>query len=256
MGYGRQPRQENDIKTEERLGSDQIIEDAYQAWPRKLPDIANETTWKSHACFIVAGGTSIHKMNINKLSSRLTIGVNKALIHFRPTLVYCQDVPFVQAISTGKLNHTERYIDLQKMWNEYNGIKVLLSPMNRYDLPDKTVYYVRRLTKPKLMLDLTRGIWGGSNSGLGALMLAVAMGANPIYLLGFDMKARESTHSHGGYADGRTLDGFNHTLSKYIADFAAMAIPLTNAGIQVINLNDERDTDLKCFPIVDPNAVL
>ncbi|MDD5540158.1 MAG: hypothetical protein PHG61_05645, partial [Candidatus Marinimicrobia bacterium] len=80
-----------------------------------------------------------------------------------------------------------------------------------------------------------------------ALNLAVTLGANPIYLLGFDMTgngAGKQAWWHNGYDESRVQsDG---VYDKMIYDFTELKPRLDLINIQVINLN--KNSRLTCFP--------
>ena len=108
------------------------------------------------------------------------------------------------------------------------------------------VYLVKKRVSNEISFDLNEGIVGNSNSGLGAMMLAIALGANPIYLLGYDMYIKgDRTHWHEGYPNqdrGKIYDG---KLKKYIRRLKEFAPQIEEKGVKIINLNPE--SALKCF---------
>ncbi len=90
---------------------------------------------------------------------------------------------------------------------------------------------------------MREGLGHGNNSGFGALNLAVCLQANPIYLIGFDMKHRmQRTHWHDGHPHPQTAD----KVQGFIKYFQLAAKSSREYGIQVINLNP--DSALPFFP--------
>ena len=101
--------------------------------------------------------------------------------------------------------------------------------------------------------DITHGIYGGNNSGFGALMLAIALGANPIYLLGYDMKIESKTHWHSGYPN-QNAEKLRNRLLIFKKQFEEFANPIKKLGIDIVNLNP--NSALSCFKICSPSTVL
>ena len=89
------------------------------------------------------------------------------------------------------------------------------------------------------------GVRTGRNTGAAAVNLAVHFGAARIVLLGYDMEATDEAHSHFFGAHPRGLRG-GSPYALFRTMFAAMAGPLTAAGVEVINCS--RHTALTCFP--------
>jgi len=220
-------------------------------------------------CFIIGGGPSLENFDFTRLEGRNSISVNKAFAFCNSTFNYAMDVEFYLKLVQGHLDRSEN-TDLAAKWKEYKGIKVFLSPMDakQYARTDG-ICFIRRIADRTVSRSIFDGIYGGRNSGFGAVMLAIALRANPIYLLGFDMqveapvdenlkKANElyKTHWHGGYADNRDPHDFDARLKGFATEFADMLTDIENLGIQIINLNTPSKTSLGCFPIVDPCFVL
>jgi hypothetical protein len=86
---------------------------------------------------------------------------------------------------------------------------------------------------------------GLSNSGAGAISLALAGGASRVILLGYDCgpAADGRTHWHGDHP--RELSNAASML-KWAAQFAAAARHAARRGVTVINTS--RRTSLNCFP--------
>jgi hypothetical protein len=106
---------------------------------------------------------------------------------------------------------------------------------------------VNSLSDKAISFDLEKGIWAGSNSGFGALMLAIALGCTKIGLLGYDLKidsTNNKTHWHNGY-DFQQVDSLQTKLERFKMCFEEFSDSIAKLGIDVINLNS--DSDLKCF---------
>ncbi|KKL05019.1 hypothetical protein LCGC14_2610230, partial [marine sediment metagenome] len=80
----------------------------------------------------------------------------------------------------------------------------------------------------RLSRSMRDGIAGESNSGFGAVSLAHCLGANPIYLLGFDMKGKSGRQSwwHKGYPSNQRGDVYK----VFINDFKRIVPELEKRG--------------------------
>lgn len=91
----------------------------------------------------------------------------------------------------------------------------------------------------------------GNNSGYAAVNLALNFGANPIVLVGFDMRAVDGKrHFFGDHPAGiQTGMSFSGWIDRF--DDAAKRLP---PGRMIINATP--NSALRCFPMVDLAAVL
>ena len=113
------------------------------------------------------------------------------------------------------------------------------------------VYKVYNTGLRALTFSSTEGIGHGNNSGFGALSLAICLGANPIYLLGYDMSHKNGkSHWHKGHP----LKQKEHTVQNFIKYFDKAAPQIAARKIKVINLNPK--SGLNCFPKRNPEDVL
>ena len=98
------------------------------------------------------------------------------------------------------------------------------------------------------LTDFHRGIYGGSNSGFGAIMLACLLGYRRIYLLGYDMVAVARTHWHTGYS-GQRLAEFNKNLERFAAELHEWAPRFSSSGVEIVQLfvSSPDETVLTCF---------
>ena len=202
---------------------------------RDLTSILSSNSWKGSRCFILAGGPSLEDFNFDAIKNELTIGINKAFMSYPCTINYSMDPKFYTHISS------------MEQWEDFKGIKVFLPTNSRKVTFDPSIYTLERTYRKTISFDLSKGIYGGYNSGIGALMLAICLGANPIYLLGFDMKVdyqNRKTHWHRGYPKQGMLD-FDKKLEKFKKEFERLAPVIESLGIDVINLNE--GSSLRCF---------
>lgn len=218
---------------------------------RDISEIMTSQDWLSRRCFIIGGGDSLRGFNYNSLENELTIGVNRAFEVLDSTVNYSMDANFHTWLHNYKPGTEETSRRIQR-WQQFRGIRVFLEHPG-VDFGANT-FLVKRMSERSISLSLKRGIYGGTNSGFGALMLAIALGCKEIYLLGFDMKvAGERTHWHDGYP-GQTKERTGKVLNNFTKVFEEFAPHIQRLGINVYNLNP--DSALDCFPKLHPSDVL
>ena len=219
---------------------------------QKITDKLNSNSFLNKRCFIIAGGESLKGFDYNKLSNDLSIGINKVFQYFpNATLNYSMDQDLYDKIRDGRLSKHSK-VDVFQKWKEFSGIRIFLCPLTTKKF-ENDVYLVRRTNSDIASRDLGHGIYPGRNSAVGALMLAIALGANPIYLLGYDMCAKTQSHWHDGYPD-RDLEQFNKKLENYKKEFETLAPMIEEIGVAVYNLNSE--SSLRCFDFANVDVVL
>lgn len=210
-----------------------------------ITKVLSSGAWKGKTCFLIGGGPSIKGFDFNLIKNELTIGVNKAFTEYPVTVNYAMDMRLYDIVSCGNVKDKK----IHQQWLEYKGIKVFAQRSKKYKF-DESVYVVNSLRRKALSFNLDEGIWEGNNSGFGALMLAIGLGATRIGLLGYDLKVRKThknieTHWHGGYGLDRA-DTFQSKLDKFRGCFTDFAPIIKQQGIEVVNLNP--DSALDCFP--------
>jgi len=204
---------------------------------RFLYDVMQNNEWKNQRCFIIGGGESFKDFDCSRLKGELVIGVNRAFEKMDCTVNFAMDRRFYNWIYNDKLG-----VETRKRFDEYRGYKVWMNS-GGYNYP-QGIYVINRTGDHNLSMDLKRGLTGESNSGYAALNLAVCLGANPIYLLGFDMKGGENEKQkwwHDGYPQNQGTGVYK----GFKRDFEKIAPKLKEKKIRVINLNPE--SGLKCF---------
>ncbi len=98
---------------------------------------------------------------------------------------------------------------------------------------------------------MREGIGHGDNSGYAALNLAVCLGANPIYLLGFDCKhTNGKSHWHAGHVMGQE----EWRAEKWVKYFDIAAEKLAPSKFRVVNLNP--NSAIECFEKMPQGRIL
>ncbi len=203
---------------------------------RMLYDVLPDGTWKGQRCFIIGGGESLRGFDFSKLKNEMVIGVNRAFEKIDCMINYSMDYELFLWIKNGKLGPATK-----KKFEDYKGYPVWIDNTG-YDYP-KGIFILNSSDTPAVANSMSEGLWTGTNAGFGALNLAVALGANPIYLLGFDMKGKNGRQAwwHSGYKGQQGAKVYE----SFISDFERIAPMLKEKGIKVINLNKE--SNLKAF---------
>jgi len=219
----------------------------------KLTSVLHSESWLNKKCFILGGGPSLKSFDFGALDNQLTIGINRAFQYYpNATINYSMDSDFYDKMKRGdydKPGETPVY----EQWMNFKGLRAFITPMELKKYGSE-VLLVKKLFYRSVSRDLESGIYGGCNSGLGALMLAVALGANPIMLLGYDMKMDENkTHWHGGYPD-KIIAEFKQKLGDYRKEIEELVPLFEQVGVQIFQTN--KDSALQCFPIIDLNYAL
>jgi len=213
---------------------------------KPITNIFTRGAWRDSRCFLIGGGFSLKDFDFNLIKNELTIGVNKSFTKFSTTINYAMDPRFYDMVTYAS-KQDSKYGDLHKRWLEYKGVKVFLKASRKFTL-DSSVYYVNALDKKAVSFDLSKGIYSGSNSGFGALMLACCLGCKKIGLLGFDMKVdekRNKTHFHEGYLH-QDIKNMQRKLDSFAKCFNEFAPSFKKIGIDIFNLCE--DSKLSCFP--------
>lgn len=124
-------------------------------------------------CFITGRGPSLRDFDFKKIKGNFSIAINKSFLSFPSSAVLFLDRQFVS-------DHRE---DLAK----YNGYIFGATRTQYYmmDLRDNVYHFPTHSGNPQQSLDT--GLFCGALSGIASINLAMIMGAEKIYLLGFDM---------------------------------------------------------------------
>ena len=234
------------LRDREKILAERKKEAFHQIHPyRPLSDMLGDGAWAGMRCFILGGGPSLEGFNFELLRDKgKIIAINRAF-EYAPfaDILFFMDQRFYKMLHAGRLG-----LDAQRKWAEFRGHKVFLNILGRQH---DDVYSVRSLGRVGISNSLSKGIYHGNNSGVGALGLAICLGANPIYLLGFDFKFRhEKSHFHSGYK----IPMKESVVKSFIRDFERMNRFLMRTKFRIINLNP--DSALRCFPFSTIDEVL
>lgn len=217
---------------------------------KRIQDVFPEDIWKGKRCFIIGGGSSLEGFDFNQLKGELVITVNRGLeVCPFSAINVCTD-----ARVWGWYESKELGIEAKEKFTSYKGYKVWLN-VQAFPFPED-IYTINPLAPTDFTFkDYFRGIPIYGNSGVNAIMLAACLGANPIYLLGFDLygKNGKTANYHSGYPEN---NGQEDDIYKFfLDDFHAASLQLNN-HTKVINLNPKSNLkyfdfgELKDVPII------
>lgn len=212
-------------------------------------EVMPDGAWKNKECFIVGGGPSLRGFDWSKLKGRRTIGINRAFEMFEPTIIFSMDTRYLQWIMSDKYGaDARRKFELSKAYKCWLLTYKAILPDNIFII---RVHKNYETGYKAFTSSMKQGLGHGHNSGYGALNLACCLRANPIYLLGFDMKHQGSiTHWHKGHP--RPQPDF--VIKNFISYFQHSAWKIKHMGIRVINLCP--GSALNCFPKLRIEEVL
>ncbi len=213
--------------------------------PKVFADYVHKNAWRGRRCFIIGGGPSVKKLDLDLLRSELTIGINRAYELLEPSILYGVDGQMWGWVEQGKCG-----AESKRKFNAYRGYKVWMA-LHKVFPPD--FYLIDVDDRGGHRIGSTKLLAFKNNSGYGAINLAAALGANPIYLVGFDMQGGKEGKQKWWH-DGYPVDYGEGVYKRYIDEINGFAPVLKDAGVEVINLNPR--SALKCFDFGDYRKVV
>jgi len=188
--------------------------------------------WEGASCYIVGGGPSLEGLSWDALRGRNVLGCNAALylgVEIVPIILF-GDAAFLRQHRAA----LDRYV-------EQGGQVVSCSPRLQ-DPPS----YVKVMGKVLHGLAPNALGWNG-NTGAAAVNMALLLGADPIYLLGFDMQLSPTGRSnfHTAYSVPPNAKAYNRFLRGM--DRVAQDLGRMFPDQRVINLEDGTSA-LTVFP--------
>ena len=210
-------------------------------------DVLPDGSWAGQPCFIIGGGPSLIGFDFERLRGRgRVIVINKAFLYapFADVVFFMDHASFYMWLKRGMFGP-----DAITAWNEFKGLRVFLNLRGR---EVKDAYSIRGIGRIGLSTSLCKGLYHGNNSGFGAIGIAICMGADPIYLLGYDLQHQgKVTHFHGGYNRHQpdiVMQSYKHGLTEMAQLIERRGWP------KIINLNPL--SALTAFPFSTIDEVL
>ena len=197
---------------------------------RKIGDVLKDGAWKGQRCFIIAGGESVNDFDLKTLEGEHTIGINLAFRKFNPEIIFGYD-----ARLWGWIESNESGPDDKKLFDNCNAIKIW-SDAAAAPLPEDIVT-ANSIGRQGLSRKFSEGLGMGTNSGFGAINIALLLGASEIYLIGFDFYG---DRWHAGYPQhGEAGNDFHRQC------YEETSIEYREFPSRIINLNPK--SKLKIF---------
>lgn len=194
--------------------------------------------------FVVSTGTSLRGFNFARLNGKITIGINRIIEHYHPSIMHFIDLTA----------HTTHAAAL----SNYNGMILAGPNAGPTETHVNTFIIQRNIDTFELsgnMTTLSRKVgrsfsdgWFGGGAGCTALHSAILLGGNPIYLLGFDYYEDNGSHFD-------EYDESRNEKNLYSISFDSIEYLGRQDWIpKVYNCNPR--SRVKCFPYADINEVL
>jgi hypothetical protein len=244
MLHAGDPRVQRDVRNRERIQAELKAMERRKIVPhRPAHEVLHDGSWRGERAFLIGGGPSLEGFDFERLRGKgRVIAINRAF-EFAPFA----DVLFFMDNRFYLRYHGKDLISNEK-WNAFPGVRVFLNLSGRkYD----DVYSVRKLGKTGLSNSIRAGIYHGNNSGVGAINLAYALGASPIYLLGYDCKFNgKKSHFHSGY----NILQHEGSVRSFAKEFDRLNRYLKRTSARVFNLNPH--SGCKAFPFGNLEEVL
>jgi len=140
--------------------------------------------------FIISTGTSLRGFDFRRLDGTITIGINRVIEYYHPSIVHFVDI-------TAHVTHAEAL-------RGYNGMILAgpgAAPARTHDNIFEIARNIDTFELSGTMTALTKKVgrsfsdgWYGGGAGCTALHAAILLGGNPIYLLGYDYYEDNGTH--------------------------------------------------------------
>ena len=196
--------------------------------------------WRGQAAAIIASGPSAKHTKISLLRDRvrvLAIKENHELAPWADVVYGCD----------------RAWWRNRQGLHEFTGLKISQAAELTASYPDIRIVKVDN-TKDKILLDDTKVVGSGGNSGFQALNLAVQFGADRILLIGFDMHARSGVHWYGRNNGQGRSNPSEHNFKRWRAAFEGSADMLKERGVDVVNAS--LISELTCFRVAKVDVAM
>jgi len=194
--------------------------------------------------FVISTGTSLRGFDFNRLNGRLTIGINRVIEYYHPSIMHFVDY-------TAHLTHA-------RALGNYNGM-IIAGPGAAPSSTHDNIFFVSRNidtfelsgdmveTSKYVGRSFSEGLFGGGG-GCTALHTAILLGCDPIYLLGYDYYEDNGCHFDEFDESRNNKDLYNVSIKGVKHLGRQDWIP------RIYNCNPR--SRLSCFPYADIEATL
>ena len=194
--------------------------------------------------YVISTGTSLRGFDFARLNGKITIGINRVIEYFHPSILHFVD-------QTAKTNHAKALRNYNGMIIAGSGTAPTHTHANTFEISRNVDTFEisgnMTSTSKKVGRSFSDG-WFGGGAGCTALHSAILLGGNPIYLLGYDY-----------YEDnGRHFDEYDETRNErdlYTVSFEGLEQLSRERWIpNVYNCN--RRSRVTCFPYIEIDTLL
>jgi hypothetical protein len=193
--------------------------------------------------YVISTGTSLRGFDFTRLNGKITIGINRVIEYYHPSIMHFIDV-------TAHKTHARALRD-------YNGM-IIAGPEAAPADNDNVFVVSRKIDTFELIGDMIEtskivarsfddGLFG-RGGGTTALHTAILLGGNPIYLLGYDYYEDNGCH-FDEYDEARNEKDLYRFSAEGVEHLARQEwIP------RIYNCNPK--SRLRCFPFIDIETLL
>lgn len=214
---------------------------------KPLWKVLEDGAWKDIPTLLIGGGPSVRRLGLFNggiPEGMNSIVCNKGFLYFpTATMMIAMDADFYRWLDQGMDKEAPLGFgpqEIRRRFYGFPGLKVWIDPNNN---TMNKVYFVYKWRTPHIV-KLKQGVFPGNNIGVGALMMAGALRANPIYLAGYDFYHEgKRSHFHSGYAQ---RPQHVKAVNSFIKYFHRVKPEFKRSGLRVYNLNPK--SRLRCFP--------
>lgn len=193
--------------------------------------------WSNETIFIIGGGTSLKGFDFKNLKLfGKTLGVNRSAFTADCDFLFSLDQTFI-----------DNFKDEIKQFSKSKVSYLAVSPGHT----GKEILRVNYLIKFRgLGLSSNPEVIHGSNSGFGALNLALLKGCKKVVLLGFDMVSDQNKNFH--FHESYTWQNMecNRFMDKWAKEFNLVAHSL-NQDVKILNAVGNPKSKITCFNNID-----
>jgi len=199
-----------------------------------ISEVLKDKQWDGEKIAVIAGGESLKDFDFSKLEGFKIIAINRSFEEVEPDIIFATDARLWPWIEKGDLGEK-----VKKRFDETKAIKVW-SDIGGVPLPEE-IHIAKAIGRPGMSKTVEEGIGYATNSGYGALNLALLLAGpkSKVYLLGYDMKGKRW---YGKYPS----DPEEETKEEFAVPFNLHKDEILGFGIDVVNVNP--DSKLDIFP--------
>lgn len=194
--------------------------------------------------FVLSTGTSLRGFDFARLNGRITIGINRIIEHYTPSIIHFIDI-------TAHATHASAL-------RNYNGMIIagekaapLATNANSFEIIHNVDTFELTPGRTELSTKVGRSFadgWFGSGAGCTALHTAILLGGDPIYLLGYDYYEDNGTHFD-------EYDPARNKREMYAVSFSSINRLSEEPWLPRI-YNCNANSRVTCFPYADIDEVL